>query len=136
MNKTQKKYAVAKALKESIQQTIEDAEKSLIKDLGITNADECSPALIYMIDDKEDFDKACNEFERLHGDLNDALNAASDALRTAEDALIEQGLRIAPSEVRRVLERHKNDPRFRGKLIDLAFRLDFRTVPKGINYHD
>lgn len=131
MNAVQKKYAEAKALKEAIQKTIDETEEALIKELGIVNGDGSVPARIFMIDDEKDFDKVCEEFERQHSDLNDELNAANDALRAAEDALIKWGLSVGPSEVRRVLMRHKDEYRFRVKLIDLAFRLDSRTIPKG-----
>ncbi len=131
MNDTQKKYAEAKALKEAIQKTIDETEEALIKELGIVNGDGSVPARIFMIDDEKDFDKVCEEFERQHSDLNDDLNAASDALISAEDALIDWGLSITPAWVQEKLGAHRKECKIRTKLIDLAFRLDSRTIPKG-----
>lgn len=131
MNAVQKKYAEAKALKEAIQKTIDETEEALIKELGIVNGDGSVPARIFMIDDEKDFDKVCEEFERQHSDLNDDLNAASDALISAEDALIDWGLSIAPAWVQEKLGAHRKEYKIRTKLIDMAFRLDSRTIPKG-----
>ena len=136
MNGVQKKYAEAKSLKDAIQHTIDETEEYFVKELGIINGDGTVPSRLFMIDDEEVFDKACEEFEKLHGDLNDEYNATGDALKDAEDALINWGLSIAPSGVREILMAHKTEYRVRGKLIDLAFRLDSRTVPKGVNNHD
>ena len=131
MNGVQKKYAKAKALKEAIQQTIDEAEEALIKELGIVNGDGSVPTRIFMIDDDETFDKVCEEFESRYSDQNNDLNEANKALREAEDALINWGLSIAPSVVRDILMRNKDEYRIRGKMIDLVFRLDSRTIPKG-----
>lgn len=131
MNKVQKKYAEAKALKEAVQKTIDETEEAFIKELGIVNEDGAVPARIWLIDDEKAFDDACAKFESEHGDLNNDLNAASDALIAAEDALIDWGLSIAPAGVREVLEKHRKDCKTRSKLIDYSFRLDARTVPKG-----
>ena len=131
MNKVQKKYTEAKALVEAIQQTIDETEEAVIKELGIINEDGSIPARIWMIDDEKAFDAACKKFETEHGDLEHDLNAAKDALDAAEDELIGWGLSIAPAWVQEKLGRHLKDYNVRTKLIDLAFRLDARTVPKG-----
>lgn len=130
MNKIQKDYAVAKAKKQVIKDAIDAAEALYIKEHGIVNPNGDVPEFLYMIDDSEVFAKACEDFENMHGDLLKESNACDSSLKKAENALIDWGLSIAPTDVRNTLEAHKNDYKYRDKLIDLAFRLDARTLPK------
>ena len=130
MNKVQKDYAEALAAKKAAQEAIDEAEVAFIRERGIINPDGSVPASLYMIDDENLFDEVCEEFGKLNGSLNDACNVAFEALVNAEDALIDWGLSLAPEGVRKTLEGHRKEYKCRTRLIDLAFRLDSRTVPK------
>ena len=130
MNKVQREYAVAKAAREAAEEVLSSAEKAYIKEHGIVNDDGSVPEEIWMIKDEEMFDKANEGFEKEHSELTNAFLAASKALDDAEDALISWGISIAPAGIRETLEKSRKDYRYRSRLIDLAFRVDPRTVPK------
>ena len=138
MNKQQKAYMIAKANLDTIKELANEIERKYIAEHNITNANGEIPTAIYCIDDDEIFDKAneetAPEIEAL------GITAAEKALRAAEDALINYGLSIMPTvnaNEREILRNYcfgLNGYTFRLKVrnqvIDLAFRLNTRTVPK------
>jgi hypothetical protein len=84
---------------------------------------------IWMIDDKAVFDLLNAEFSVMAVGLNNDYTIAGDALKDAENALIEYGLSIAPAEIRKILRRESERPvEIREQLIELVVRLDTKTV--------
>ncbi len=132
-NKIQREYMVAKALVETLEERKKEMELAYISTHGITNPDGTTPARIYCIMDEAVFDKANEESaaEMAACGLEAEYNAAQDALKAAEDCMIEYGLSLAPAGIRATLEKGaKNSYTTRQKLIDLVFRLDVSTVPR------
>ena len=137
MNKQQKAYQIAKAQLDTIKELANEIERKYIAEHNITNANGEVPAAIYCIDDDEAFDKAneatAPEIEAL------GIIAAEKALRAAEDALINYGLSIMPTVNESERETLRNycfglngatlRLKIRNQVLDLAFKLDTRTVP-------
>lgn len=131
-NKPQRAYMLAKANIQEIESRQEAIEKKYIADNGITNPDGSTPEYVWCIDNESAFEKANNELSTLivAAGLEDELNAARAALKTAEDRLIAYGLSLAPAGVRATLERGvKQNVTIRQKVLDATFRLDVSTVP-------
>ena len=140
MNKQQKAYMVAKAKLDTIKDLANEIERKYITENNITNANGETPTNIYCIDDDEMFDKAneatAPEIEAL------GIVAAEKALRDAEDALINYGLSIMPTVNASERETLRNycfglngytfRLKIRDQVLDLAFKLNTRTVPKSI----
>lgn len=132
MNRLQREYAEARATVDAIHATMEQVEAEYCTVHGYTDEDGNPVKRIYQIDDDAQFEAANNGFWALHEQDAKEENAASKALREAEDALIEWGISVMPSSMKREAETlERGADRFtwvRSKLIDLAFRLDARTV--------
>ena len=138
MNKQQKAYMIAKANLDTIKELENEIERKYIAEHNITNANGEIPTAIYCIDDDEIFDKAneetAPEIEAL------GIIAAEKALRAAEDALINYGLSIMPTANAAERETLRNccfgvngatlRLKIRQQVLDLAFKLNTRTVPK------
>jgi len=123
----------AKALVKTLEEREKEMEQAYISAHGITNPDGTTPARIYCIMDEAVFDKANEESaaEITACGLEAEYNAAQDALKAAEDRMIEYGLSLAPAGIRATLEKGAKDSyTTRQKLIDLVFRLDVSTVPR------
>lgn len=129
MNKQQKAYAVARARVDALIESMNENEAQFIREQGITNPDGSTPKRLYMIDDEDAFDKACECFQQSPLCLDGECNAAEKELKQAEDALIEYALSIAPPSIADTLRKSCKQYKIRQRLIDLAFRLDTRTVP-------
>ena len=130
-NKFQRAYMIAKANVKEIESRQKEIERKYISDHGIINSNGCTPEFIYNIDDEATFEKANEECSALivSSGLEDELNAANAAMKSAEDRLIEYGLSIAPSGIRAALEKGaKENYTIRKKMLDLVFRLDVSTV--------
>ena len=132
MNKQQKAYAKAKATAEALFEAMKENEARFIVEAGITNSDGTTPKSLYLIEDDAAMERACDDYMKSPLYLDDEYHKARVALENAEEELIEYGISIAPAGIRETLERGKKQARIRKKLIDLAFRLDTRTVPKRI----
>ena len=131
MNKFQRAYMIAKAHVQEIESRQEEIEKKYIADNGIVNPDGSTPEFLWCMDDDAAFDKANEAVSALisAAGLESGLNAARDALKTAEDRLIAYGLSLAPASVRATLERGvKQNATIRQKVIDATYRLDVSTV--------
>ncbi len=132
-NKVQREYMVAKALVKTLEEREKEMERAYIAAHGITNPDGTIPERICSILDEAVFDKANEESaaEMAACGLEAEYNAAQDALKAAEDRMIEYGLSLAPAGIRATLEKGaKGSYTTRQKLIDLVFRLDVSTVPR------
>ena len=131
MKKTQRAYMVAKANIQEIESRQDAIEKKYIADKGIVIPDGSTPEYVWCIDDEATFEKANSELSALiiSAGLEDELNAARAALKTAEDRLIAYGLSLAPAGVRATLERGvKQNATIRQKVLDATFWLDVSTV--------
>lgn len=130
-NNIQRAYMVAKARVQEVESLQDAAEKKFISDNGIVNPDGSVPEFLYCMEDDAAFEKANAECAALiaSAGLEEELNAARAALKTAEDRLIAYGLSLAPAGVRATLEDAvQRNAATRAKVLDLAFRLDVSTV--------
>ena len=130
MNKQQKQYAVARARAEALAETMNENEAQFIREQGITNPDGSTPERLYMIDDEDTFNRACELFQKSPLCLYEEHNAAVKGLTRAEDALIDYALSITPPGIRSTLQKGRKQHKIRQQLLDAAFRLDTRTVPR------
>ena len=130
MNKQQKQYAVARARAEALAETMNENEAQFIREQGITNPDGSTPERLYMIDDEDTFNRACELFQKSPLCLYEEHNAAVKELTRAEDALIDYALSITPPGIRSTLQKGRKQHKIRQQLLDAAFRLDTRTVPR------
>jgi hypothetical protein len=128
MNKQQKAYILAKAVYETALHEQRAAEIEYITKHGIKNSDGTTPRSIYNIEDGSICDQA---FEAL-AEYDAKRYEAFQELTKAEDDLIEYGLSITPESVAETLRSVKDDLKYRKKLVDLAFRLDTKTVKGGL----
>ena len=128
MNKQQKAYALAKAKVQTLFEMQEEHEAEFLKGTGYTNEDGEIPTRFWMIDDEEEFIRLCREFDNHPSNLTKQLNAAEEALKKAEDALIDFAISLIPAGPRETLNRNRNSYNIRQKMIDLAFRLDTKTI--------
>ena len=130
-NNIQRAYMVAKARVQEVESLQDAAEKKFIADNGIVNPDGSVPEFLYCMEDDAAFEKANAECAALiaSAGLEEELNAARAAPKTAEDRLIAYGLSLAPAGVRATLEDAvQRNAATRAKVLDLAFRLDVSTV--------
>ena len=132
VNQVQNRYAGAKARHDAIKATNDQREAEFCAAHSYTTRDG-NPALhVWMIDDKSIFEVANREFSALHQvDYNEEIKA-QEALEAAEDALIEWSLSILPANMQQHVETLRNEAKrrikVRDEMIDLAFRLDARTI--------
>lgn len=131
MNELQKNYMIAKAYLQTCEEQEAESEARYIRDHGITNPDGTTPAKLYMIENESVFDQACEDFDGSEYDLSDRTYEAKQQLKRAEDELINFALdifrRMYPVQAD-TLEAHRNDWNTREKLLDIAFKLDTRTI--------
>lgn len=131
MNKVQKNYMVAKATLQTYEGMMADIEKKYIAENGIKNKNGETPARVYCIDDDDVFNKANEETGKIiqESGLEEKINSANKNLKTAEDNMIKFALSIAPTKIRKTLERGaKENYTIRMKLIDYTFHLDVSTL--------
>lgn len=126
MNTQQRNYAAAKAYLETCEAAEAEKESQYIKD-----KDGSTPERLYMIEDESLFDSVLEDFTGSKYDLSDQTQEAKRLLRVAEDELINYGLNLLKRhypEQAAILDKHRSDYKTREKLIDIAFRLDTRTI--------
>ena len=133
MNKIQKTYATAKAYYETIEESIKEYERDWIIKNGIKRLDGTTPVHLWQLCLDEEENMFLDYSERLDNDsdyqsLMDEKRIARKLLHEAEECLIDFGLSVAPSGIRETLEKGRTNLKIREKLIDLAFRLDARTI--------
>ena len=131
MNEQQRDYAKAKQAKRCVEMKMEAREKSFLKGRGLMDSEGTEADSLYKIEDEALFDMACKEFDLLPGipELNKEYARAGEALRAAEEALVEYALSIAPPATARTLrESAKNNYTIRQKIITLTMKLDTTTV--------
>jgi hypothetical protein len=132
MNKIQRAYALAKAQYDAIKAENDRREAEFCAARGYVTEEGTPARHVWMIDDEAIFEAANDEFcEMNEGNCNEEIRA-QEALRAAEDALIEWGLSVMPLGLKKEREtlRRESERNYtiRKKLIDLAFRLDARTT--------
>jgi hypothetical protein len=90
---------------------------------------------IWRIDDESVFDRMNNEFSETFKDEETVLVKAREDMRRSENNLIVFGLSMIPKKYKGEADtlRSSQDIKVRQKIIDLAMRLDTRTIPKCIS---
>lgn len=129
MNKEQKAYALAKAKVDVLKYQQEKNEAEFIRKSGYYNPDGKIPTDLCAIEDEAEYERLCKAFDEDESNLFNRLCDAEQALRTAEDKLIDYALFITPEPARSILAGSRKEYKYRMKLVDLAFRLDTSTVP-------
>ena len=132
MNREQKAYALARTALEALEAEEQSCQAEYLKNQNITNEDGSVPTAIYMIDDDVLFDRVNDEFSQriIDSGLWGKITEARQTLRSAENSLIAYGLSLAPTRERKIItDGCKTSYATRQKVLDLAFRLDTRTVP-------
>jgi hypothetical protein len=123
MNTQQKAYIQAKAIHESANDRMDELEADFLASRG---RDEKH---IHAIDDDSAFDLLNTEFSEESKEEWAALVRAREDLKQAENDLIAYGLSIIPKKYAEILRSSRNI-KVRQEMIELAFRLDIRTVPQ------
>ncbi len=134
MIKVQSAYALAKAYHDTIKAENDQREADFCRARGYVT-EEGNPALhVWMIDDESIFEAANEEFCAVNEQNGQEEINAREVLRAAENALIEWGLSVMPLGLKKEREtlRRESERNYtiRKKMIDLAFRLDARTIKK------
>lgn len=129
MNKEQKAYALAKAKVDVLKCQQEKNEAEFIRKSGYYNPDGKIPTVLYAIEDEAEYERLCKAFDVDESNLFNKQCEAEQALRTAEDNMIDYALSITPEPARSILAEVRNEYKYHQKLVDLAFRLDTSTVP-------
>ena len=134
MNTEQKAYALARAAYQLAKDEIKRYEQDFIVRENVHNHDGSVPDHIWALDtefDEDYFDALCDKLysEDAFKALYDAETEAYKNLQDAEERLIDYGLPLPmPENIRQTLQEHRKEYKIRDRLIDLAFRLDTRTV--------
>ena len=135
MNKQQRDYEKSKTGKAARRNEDGGAGEILLKGRGLMDSEGTEADSLYKIEDEALFDMACKNFDALPGipELNEEYARAGEALRAAEEALVEYALSIAPQATARTLrESVKNNYTIRQKIITLTMKLDTTTVKNKI----
>jgi hypothetical protein len=114
---------VTKAAFRTLKAEMDKKERVFLKGKGRAEAH------IWEIEDETVFDLLNEEFAALTKDVWSDYITARDALKSAEEALIEYALSIAPAKIRETLRRGMRVIAFRNRLIDDVMLLDTKTVP-------
>lgn len=134
MNKQQKEFMMAKAILETLKDQQDEMEKEFYAGLGVLNDDGTIPMRTWTIDNDEIAEKAIEDFSKIVEDcgLFEKILDAEKRLKSAEDALISYSLSLVPFKKERETlgNAAKTNYTTRQKILDLAFRLDTRTVKK------
>jgi hypothetical protein len=126
MNTVQRAYAKAKTLYEIAVDLMNRLEADFLANHGRSEKH-----VWCILDDESVFNRLNNEFSETFEYEAAVLFKAQDDLRKAENALIAYGLSIIPKKYADIL-RSTQDITVRQEIIELAFKLDTRTVPKHI----
>lgn len=125
--KARNAYLIAKAACEVAKEESDATERRLVKRHGFGNN------LIWTADiDTDTFESLCVEFENECSREISELNAAKATLATAEKRLAEIAIKDIPlpaAERAAFAQKVKSNAAIRDKVIDLALRLDVRTIP-------
>lgn len=120
-------YAIAKAAYEVAKEDYDNAELELMARHGYEGK------FIWTADiDDTTFEKLCEEYEKEHAREISALRAAETALHEAEKAFAETAIVDIPlpaEELESFKQKVKTNAAIRAKVIDLAMKLDVRTIP-------
>ena len=132
MNKQQKLYALAKAHLQTLKEQEEQIEQQYIINNNIFNADGKNPSHIWCIDNEEIFEIANTEYCKQNENFLNEIIEAEEMLKQAENNLLKFALDILPSKnskEKETLEKAvKTNYTIRLKIIDLAFKLDTKTL--------
>jgi hypothetical protein len=133
MNELQTAYALALAAYQCFESAEADHERAYCAANGLLDTDGNPAQRIFHLNDA-DFDAANEAFTAEMEAFYTEMHAARDRLQGAEDDLVSYGLSIMPASLSRerdlLAAAAKNSIITRRKIIELAFRLDSRTVPR------
>lgn len=125
--KARNAYIIAKVACEVAQEESDAAERELVSQHGFGNE------LIWTADiNDETFKSLCKEFDEKCSREISNLDTAKAALANAEKRLVEIAIKDIPlSDTERAsfAQKAKSNAVVRDKVIDLALRLDARTIP-------
>lgn len=131
MNEVQKNYMVAKAALQTYEEMVTDIEKKYIAENGIRNENGEIPARVYCIDDENTFNKANEETAKIIHKIGirEKVSDAREILKSAEEDVIKFALSIAPTGIRKTLERGaRENYKIRTELINTTLKLDVSTL--------
>lgn len=125
--KARNAYLIAKAACEVAQEESDAAERKLVYQHGFGNN------LIWTADiDESTFEKLCEEFEKKYpreiSELADAKATLADTEKMFAEIAIKD-IPLPPAERAAFAQKVKSNAAIRGKVIDLALRLNVRTIP-------
>lgn len=128
MNAEQKDYSNALARYTQLVEEQDENEAAYIKLMDFKNADGSVPAKIVEIKNKADFESINEGFQNYDKNIVRELNAAQNALKWAEERLIDFFLSRVPQKYRDLIGATRNDPHMRAKIIELAYDLDVQKT--------
>ncbi|MGN0269064.1 MAG: hypothetical protein ACI4CX_00045 [Candidatus Weimeria sp.] len=136
MNKQQMEYLKAKKALSYEDRQQQKNEREFLRVNGYRNQDGSVPEEIYLYDNDAKFDQCWAEFEVSEYNHYALVREAQARLHKAEEGLIDYALSLMPAfatQYKLELEKERNNPKIREKLIDLAFRLDPGTESGGVD---
>lgn len=127
----QMEYLKALAVMEAIDACDSELEQDYMRRHGLSNSDGTLPKFLWMLDERQDIEEhikaCCAEVEAIG--FYEEKHKAEDALRQAEEALLEWGLRLVPADTRQTLEKAcRTRCTTRHQVLDLIMQLDAATV--------
>ena len=131
LSKEQKNYATAKANVAALDEMYNTIEREYIEAEDIRNKDGKVPSHLWTMDDDENFEYHNQRLGKIveESGFEKRYVAAKNALRKAEDALINFAISISPANIQEtLLTGAKTNYHIREKLLDAAFRLDMSTA--------
>ena len=138
MNKVQHNYAVARAYHETVEEMMKDYEREWIVKNGVKRLDGSTPDHLWQLCLDEEENMFLDYSERLDNDegyqqLMAEKRTAYQLKTEAEDQLIDFALSIVPASVRATLDANRHLMKYREKLLDIAFKLDTKTIPASLH---
>ena len=134
MNKQQRLYAIAKTHLETLKEEEKEREQKYINDNNIVDENGKIPEYIWCIDNEEIFESANTKYCKQNEKFFNEIIKAEETLKQAEDELLNFALDIIPtknSKEKETLQKSvKTNYTTRLKVIDLAFKLDTKTLYK------
>lgn len=133
-NKEQKAYIEAKKALDNLESQEAKMEAEFVASLGITNDDGTIPEKTWMIDNDEIAEKAMDDFGKFEEEsgLWEKIVAAKEALKIAEENLIQYALSIIPFQKERatLAKAAGGNYKIRMQILESVLKLDTRTVKK------
>ena len=133
-NKEQKAYIEAKKALDALESQEAKMEAEFVASLGIINDDGTIPEKTWMIDNDEIAEKAIDDFGKIEAEsgLWEKIVAAKEALKIAEENLIQYALSIIPFQKERatLTKAGAEHYKIRMQILENVLKLDTRTVKR------